>query len=386
MSVLSKMVKTINQNKNINTEEYLSQIYNSLLKEVKNKNLNTEEKKALQIQTFLRQIKYIQQHNLVSNNSLNLSQSSSNFPFSQFWSKKSQIQLMKELYNAHNEIFTDNLLTLTSNESYVLGNYLEFGMRQVLDTLESAATKVNYDDIKKKNVHIIGGKHVQVPDLIETTNSIVKNKFNDVYVKTQEELKKYAKEESKIATFMPSVQGKIDINGYTANLVIEGELKFSKYTKDILKALKDATFTAKNYISTDTLKFGQTNPFRIFATVAPGGHETVGRFCRMINCFESHPNYHSKAPVLFYRIKAIYELTGFGTKYVDSALNQVISGKGAKYLVWNNPLGNIYVIPTQKIVNELIENATEESLPNGWKDALYGKVELHQIDISKLAP
>lgn len=387
MSSLSKMAKTLNQKKDINTEQYLSQIYDSLIKEVHSRSLKNEDMNALRIQTFLRQIKYIQQNNLASNNSLNLSNVSADFPFASFWSKASQISLMQALYDSHKELFQYNLFNLTSNESHILGSYLESGMRQVLNTLESAVTNTDYYEVKNKNSNIkVGGQHIQVPDLLNITDNIMKSEFNNVYVKTQEELKKYNKDNGQIATYMPSVQGKIDINGYEANLSIGGVTNLSEYTKSILRALKGATFTAKNYISTSELKFGQTNPFRIFATVAPGGHESVGRFYRMIGCFESHDAYHSNAPVLFYRIKAIYELTGIGAKYVDSAMSNIIKGNGsAKYLVWNNPLGNIYVIPTQKIISELIEKAAEESLPKDWKDALYGKVVLPQINLAELA-
>ena len=384
MSSLSKMAKTLNQKKDIDTEQYLSQIYDSLIKEVHSKNLKNEDMNALRIQTFLRQIKYIQQNNLASDTSLNLSSTSANFPFASFWSKASQISLMQALYDSHKELFQYNLFNLTSNKYHILGGYLESGMRQVLNTLESAVTNTDYHEVKGNNSNTkVGGKHNQGPDLL---NAMMKSEFNHAYVKMQEELKKYNEDNDQIATFMPSVQGKIDINGYEANLSIGGSTNLSEYTKSILRALKGATFTAKNYISTNELKFGQTNPFRIFATVAPGGHESVGRFYRMINCFESHNAYHSNAPVLFYRIKAIYELTGIGAKYVDSAMSNMIKGNGsAKYLVWNNPLGNIYVIPTQKIISELIEKAAEESLPKDWRDALYGKVVLPQVDLAELA-
>jgi hypothetical protein len=38
----------------------------------------------------------------------------------------------------------------------------------------------------------------------------------------------------------------------------------------MIDILKDATFTDKNYISLDVLKFGQTNPARIYAIVNGG--------------------------------------------------------------------------------------------------------------------
>ena len=55
---------------------------------------------------------------------------------------------------------------------------------------------------------------------------------------------------------MPSVEGKIDVASFTGNINIGGSTVLSPYTKGVLNALKGATFTAKNYISTSELKFG----------------------------------------------------------------------------------------------------------------------------------
>ena len=70
----------------------------------------------------------------------------------------------------------------------------------------------------------------------------------------------------------------------------------------------------------------------------------------MITCFENHQNRipDNESPVLFYRIRAIYELTGYGTRYVNTKLNDIFKGRGADFLVWNNPINKdeIRVIPT----------------------------------------
>lgn len=385
------MAKALKQGDNIDTAQYLANIHSSLLAEIRSKKLEGENAKALRIQTFLRQIKYIQSNGLAQNGSLNLA-GDANFPFSPLWSHMSQITLMESLYAANPHIFEYNLFNKIKDspgsgvKSYKLGSYLELGIAQVLNTLESAVTGVSYQTVKSNNATVkMGTQHTQVPDLINATDEIMKSEFNQVYTASQKALKQYRNDDSGIGTFMPSVEGKIDIAGYTASLTASGSTTLTPYTKSILNALKGATFTAKNYISTQELKFGQTNPFRIFATVAPSGANSVGRFQRMVNCFQSHNAYHSDAPITFYRIKAIYELTGIGMQYTNSVFNTIFGGSGAKYLVWNNPVGEIYVIPTQKIINELIEAAAEEILPKNWQDALYGPVVLPQVDIAKLA-
>lgn len=391
MSSLSKLAKVINSDKNINTQQYLAQIHNNMLKEVRKKKLSTEESQALKIQTFLRQIKYLQKYGEFQDGKIVFTD---DFPFSAMWSKMSQMSLMNALYQAHPEVFTRGLFIKTNEAgegvvSYKLGAYLEQGLAQVLNTFESAVTGESYESVKKRNNPIIkmGTQHTQVPDLIGEVDDMMKQEFKTAYLKTQEALKKYKNDDSNLGTFMPSVEGKIDVASFTGNINIGGSTVLSPYTKGVLNALKGATFTAKNYISTSELKFGQTNPFRVFATVAPGGSSSVGRFYRLLNCFQGHNSQHSEAPTLFYRIRAIYELTGVGMKYTDSAFNSLFQGNGAKFLVWNSHLngGEIYVIPTQKIVDELIEKAAEEILPSNWKDALYGPIVLPQVDIATLA-
>lgn len=377
------MKKTLNKDQSISTVEYLSSIHSSLLSKIHKNKITKEDAQALKIQTFLRQIKYIQQYGQIQNGKIDFS-SMSNFPFSNMWSQMSQMTLMNELYAANSHIFEYNLLNKTKEfggevQSNKLGSYLELGLVQVLNTLESSVTGQTYEDVKSKNqMFRIGQQHTQIPDLISSVDSIMKEEFQAAYIKTQEALKKYKHDDSNIATFVPSVEGKIDVAGYTASIAIGGYTNLSPYTRSILSALKGATFTAKNYISTKELKFGQTNPFRIFATVAPNGTHTTARFYRMINCFQSHEQQHSDGPTLFYRIKAIYELTGIGMQYKNSAFNNIFFGTGAKFLVWNNPVGEIYVISTQKIIDEIIEKSLEELLPKNWKDALFGPVVIPQ--------
>ena len=90
--------------------------------------------------------------------------------------------------------------------------------------------------------------------------------------------------------------------------------------------------------------------------------------------------------VQFYRIRAIYELTGYGTRYVNAKLNDIFKGRGADFLVWNNPINKdeIRVIPTQAIIQDLIANAANEALPKNYKDALFGPINLSQTDLKNI--
>ena len=86
----------------------------------------------------------------------------------------------------------------------------------------------------------------------------------------------------------------------------------------------------------------------------------------MLNCMANHHGTHN-SPELFYRIRAIYELTGGKQKveqsYLksnsESMLGDLITGAGrAKYLVVNNPQagGFLKVIPTAELVKDIEYN------------------------------
>ena len=134
----------------------------------------------------------------------------------------------------------------------------------------------------------------------------------------------------------------------------------------VVSALSQATFTDKNYLSTKELHLGHTNPLRVFMTVADGDSSyKLYRYARMLNCMANHHGWHN-SPELFYRIRAIYELTG-GKQRVEqsylnssqSALGDLITGAGrAKYLVVNNPQagGFLKVIPTAELVKDIEYN------------------------------
>lgn len=378
-SVLMKMKRAMKSS--VSTEDYLHSIYNSLKREINNNAKKKDDIRALKLQAFLRQIKYMQYIEAGGEND--------NFPFAEFWKKSDQIALMNKLQEIKPEIFTSKNFLNISKESQQLGMELEIGVARVVKSMGAIATGQDYAQSSKS---IVGGAHTQIPDLIGVIDQDMKNIFNQYYTEMQKELKKYQNNENMdVASYTHSVQGKIDNIGLSGNLVLSSNL--TKMEKDIIDALTNATFTDKNYVSTTELKFGQTNPFRVFMTVAPrGGGNALGYFCRMLNCFENHSNnYHTEAPKYFYRIRAIYELTGARMQYTEKSqeklgnnIMQIIAGQPAKYLIWNNPLGEIYVIPTSKIVNNIIDSAVDEVLPKNWRDALFGPIVLPQKDLSKL--
>ena len=385
----------------INTADNLNNIYTNLINQIKDKQRqhyqnNSLNDKAKTIENFLKAIKQYQQlfqQQLQENPKKNPKDI-----MKKFWAEDEYAALIQALYEANPHILEFNLLNKikesTDQEvlSYKLGSYLEQGLTEILNTYEAAMSGRKYSEVKKSNKGIInvGGSHIAgTKQLVDETNKIMQNEYNQMYQIMQKSLKEYNQQNiDKIAEYMPSVQGKIDINSFQSIIEIRSDLKLKPQAEEILKALSGATFTAKNYISTSQLHFGQTNPFRVYTIVAAQQEDIIGHFCRMITCFENHQNRipDNESPVLFYRIRAIYELTGYGTRYVNAKLNDIFKGRGADFLVWNNPINKdeIRVIPTQAIIQDLIANAANEALPKNYKDALFGPINLSQTDLKNI--
>lgn len=400
-SILGQMENVYKRRKNgISTAKNLNNIYGKLTKQIKkkqkqyyqNRSLNDKAKK---IEDFLKEIKKYQQYfqQLQLNPGEDPEEAIKNF----FAESKYRL-LFQALYNTNPHIFKLNLLNKIKENadqsvlSQKLGTYLEWGLTEILNTYQAAVSGREYSEVKESNKGVIsiGGAHISgTKQLVDETNEIMRNKYNEMYQIIQKNLKEYnQKNTDKIAEYMPSVQGKIDINSFQSIIEIKDDLKLAPYTQEVLEALSGATFTAKNYISTSQLYFGQTNPFRVYVIVAAQQKDIIGHFCRMITCFENHQNISpdNESPTLFYRIRAIYELTGYGAHYINTELNNIFQGRGADFLVWNNParIDEIRVIPTQAIIQDLIENAANEALPKNYKDALFGPISLSQTDLKNI--
>ncbi len=380
MSVLSKMTST---------DKYLSAIYKDVKKEIKDaSNLSKDMAQARRLQALLRQVKFMQKQYATSG-SMSIG---GDFPFAAFWDRAEQIAMMQSLYEINPKIFTEGTFIDTfkgsEKQSFLLGESLEIGVARLIYGIGAKVSNQSYTSAKTQIKSKVGGLHTQVPDLVGGGTEIMQQIFNSYYEEIGKALKTYRGDTKHEAmTTMRSVQGKIDNVGFTSEFALSVDV--TGMDKDIVNALKDATFTDKNYLSTTELKFGQTNPFRVFATVAPEGQETVARFSRMINCFENHGDVHLSAPATFYRLRAIYELTGARMKYTEKSLESnsmirtLLEGQVAKYLIWNTPYGDIHVIPTRKIVEKVIDSATM-ALPKNWQDALYGPITLPQTSLDSL--
>lgn len=164
-----------------------------------------------------------------------------------------------------------------------------------------------------------------------------------------------------LAYYLPEIDGKIDVKGY------EIDIK-SNPTPEMLQIynlLKDATFTAKNYDSMTwdqelkefvqqtghtTLSLGSSNIYRsIVGVLLDLGYDDK----TAQSAFFAGLNMIDKGDISvashFYHIRYLYELMGTGIKYNGQSYGE------AKYLIYNDPHGSIYVKSTAKIFSEIID-------------------------------
>lgn len=363
------MAAQVKAQKTESTVPLLIRSYNSARRRLREATEETDQADALILQKFLADIK----------NAQLTYQKNGKEGLEGLWETLQYGALIKAMYEIHSPVIERLNLISGADSSYLLGAQLERGLSSIIKSVETVATGKSYDEASHS---IVGGYTTQVPDLINTGDDIMKGIFNDIYNQTAQAMREYAGTAEKHTgiAYMNAVQGKIDNVGLSGELVISSSVNIPNL-ETVVNALKNATFSDKNYISTSHLRLGMTNPFRVFLVMVASGYKGAAQFYRMVSCFENHLN-DEEGQVAFYRIRAIYELTGLGLKYKNSEIANILVGaQAAKFFVYNNPFGHqnsfggIYVVSTRKLVNKMMRD-TENLLPKGWQDALFGPIEL----------
>lgn len=363
------------------TDEYLYSVYGQTKAEMMNrfKQDKISTTKARKLEKFFNMIK--------------TGKVQTNQGFGKVWSEANQIALINKLRSINPSLFKSNLFTASTSKSHKLGQFLEEAVNTTISTFNKAVTsplKVTTPRQRRTyNTFGVGNKKL---DLTEILLDEARSDIELAYQKTSEGLHNFKHKNDQMVfdgiTYMPEVQGKIDSVGLNAHIRISSSI--SAIEADLVDALTNATFTDKNVLSNRQLRLGQTNPFRVFLTI-PAFNRNVQRWQRMLNCFEYHTTkgLHTEGPRYFYKIRIIYELTGYGGQY--SSITQDVFGDilgdmpFAKYIIINQPSGYLRVIPTSQLLNiNSIFERSENRAVKDWKYAVYGPVNLSQYQI-KLA-
>jgi hypothetical protein len=190
----------------------------------------------------------------------------------------------------------------------------------------------------------------------DISNEVTKKLIDETYKDIRPKLEKDADEAHKKLGINARVQGKID----NAMRYIDFEVTTENpILQKVLPLLAQATFSDKAYLTTGDVVLGQTNSFRVFLAVSGEGsaEEKVYHWYRMLTCMDHH-GYHN-ASSLFYQIRYMYELTGYGLKYTENKINEALGSLGAKYFIYYHE-GKIKVISTAVIINDLINAVRDD--------------------------
>lgn len=193
----------------------------------------------------------------------------------------------------------------------------------------------------------------------DLSDDIVRDLIKDTYQRENERIKNYV-DEAKQKGFNPTVEGKIDVAIKNVDFKIDTG-KMPPALKEIFELLKGATFSAKAYATTHDVQLGQTNSFRVFLAVTQGDtYNRVYHWYRMLSCMDAHKDH--EAAFLFYQIRYIYELTGYGQQYIKNKINEMIDNPtGAKYLIYYHPGSGIKVMSTKVLLNNFLKMVADGS-------------------------
>lgn len=217
----------------------------------------------------------------------------------------------------------------------------------------------------------------------KTIDDTTKNLMESAYKEIAKELDKQSKESEIKNHTMNKVQGKIDTISHHINFEISTE---DPLLQKVLPLLANASFSDKAYKNSGDVKIGQTNSFRVFLAISGDmdAQEKINRWNRMLNCMDFHPN--DKAAEIFYELRYIYELTGYGLQYSKQAINRILGNDtGADYLIYFHK-GKIKVLSTAAIINDFLSNVKDtakgRTLSNGEitkEYALYARLKMRMI-------
>lgn len=249
-----------------------------------------------------------------------------------------------------------------AKNSYESGARFERELTRVIQAVYENLTDDEFEfDVSQVNIGSQTASAVNLSDELLNDKKVQKM-LKTIGTKTQKYIET-ADGQKVLRYYLRDVDGKIDVKGYEINITGNPTAELL----EIYDLLKDATFTAKNYnsmtwdekakiyveaVGRNTLSLGKTNVYRaIVGTLGDLGFSertAISAFWAGYNKINSGDDYVSTH---FYHLRYIYELIGSGIKY-----NGVSFGT-AKYLIFNDPSGGIWVKSTAEILSDLLNSS-----------------------------
>ena len=248
-----------------------------------------------------------------------------------------------------------NLFKRRGKNSQEQGMILE---QELTDVIEAILEKISGEKVLREDINI-GAKTGNVKF------TAIDDIIYDINDNTKEELVKKLNKEKQPLYYLKNVAGKIDVKGFEVSITGQP----TKELLDIYNLLKDATFSAKNYDSMSKedkiqsvvegsrrgglIHLGNSNPYRaIYGSLSSLGYENStidSAYYAGKNRIELYNS--NNASQHFFHLRYIYELTGAGILYTGG-----VNFGEARYLIYNDPSGNIYVKSTSQIIADLLND------------------------------
>ena len=273
------------------------------------------------------------------------------------------------------DMFLDDLLNdiesiaKSRSANYKIGNLFkrrgrnaqEQGMvfeRELTDVIQAILERISGEKILREDINI-GAKTGNVK------YSAIDNMVKEINTDVEKEVTKELNKSKKPFHYLKNVAGKIDVKGFEVSITGEPDPQLL----EIYNLIKDATFSAKNYDSmtwdeklqqmvqrtngNGLIHLGKGNPYRaIYGSLSNLGyeHKTIdSAYFAGKNRIELYNS--DNASSHFFHLRYIYELTGAGILYSGG-----VNLGEARYLIYNDPSGNIYVKSTSEIIADLLNN------------------------------
>lgn len=245
--------------------------------------------------------------------------------------------------------------------------------RELSAVIETVMSEVADEDFEfDKTKVLLGGEQGTTisMDELDLSEASVQKFLKKIGTKTQKYIEDKENQTKLKQYYLPEVTGKIDVQGYVINI----RANANPQLVEIYNLLKDATFSAKNY---DSMRFDEKQKIFVEATGRSNLHLGKSNILRSIygslKEFSNDPKTTQSAIFAgynaiakgdndvanhFYHLRYMYELMGTGITYNGKSYGNV------RFLIFNDPHGNVYVKSTGEIFADVIEETLSNK--NKW--------------------
>lgn len=250
--------------------------------------------------------------------------------------------------------------------------------RQLGAIIESVYNSIAEDDfefdIKQVMLGSSTGTTISMEEL-DLSDEKIQKFLEKIGTKTQRNIETENGNSQLKEYYLANVSGKIDVKGYTIQIRGNANPKMI----EIYNLLKEATFSAKSY---DSMTFDQKQKMLVQASgrtaLALGKTNILRSIYGALQEYSPDPKTTASAIFAgynaiakgdtdvanhFYHLRYMYELMGTGFKYNGESYGNV------RFLIFNDPHGDIYVKSTSELFSEIIDEVLDGR--QSWSSSIH---------------